>query len=252
MASIDVRNQIAEIDSTIMECSPGDITIENGLVFDKNQPTITKTVAEIAFEATYLRSQGPILGRGAVLINPPFDHKVGTGFPERPYGSFTFATHVAEVEVDPATGQVKVLNYTASHDVGRVIHQAGIEGQVEGGVVQGIGYGLYEELIVKDGKILNPSFTDYRVPTALDAAFQIKTDFVEIPEERGPFGAKGVGEPPMIPPPAALANAILDAVGVLVTETPITAERLYWAIQKQTKADGAVSGSSSRIKKVRG
>jgi CO/xanthine dehydrogenase Mo-binding subunit len=232
-ASIDARRQIVEIASKSMECDPVDIVIENGLLFDKNQPMITKTVAEIASEAIFLRSQGPILGRGAIMISPPFEYPAGVGFDERSYGTFTFATHVVEVEVDPETGQVKILNYTASHDVGKVINQAGIEGQVEGGIVQGIGYGLYEALIVKDGKILNSGFTDYRIPTAMDIDFKIHTDFLEVPEERGPYGAKGVGEPPMVPPPPALANAILDAIGVQVTETPITPERLYWAIQNQ-------------------
>ncbi len=232
-AAMDARKQVAELAALSLECDPSCIAIENGIIFDKDQPLVTKTIAEIASEAIFLRQQGPILGRGAIMINPPYDYHVGVGFDERPCGSFTFATHVVEVEVDPETGQVKVLNYTASHDVGQVLNQAGIEGQVEGGVVQGIGYGLYEELVVKDGKILNAGFTDYRLPTAMDTAFKIHSDFVEIPEERGPYGAKGVGEPPMIPPPPALANAILDAIGVQVTQTPISPERLYWAIQSQ-------------------
>ena len=129
---------------------------------------------------------------------------------------------------------MKVLNYTACHDVGQVLNKTGIEGQVEGGVVQGIGYGLFEELIVKDGKILNPSFVDYRLPTALDMSFPIKSSFIEVPEERGPYGAKGIGEPTMIPPAPALANAILDAIGVHVTETPFTPERLYNVIRTQS------------------
>lgn len=232
-ASVDVRNQMAEIAARSFECEPADIQFENGLIFDKNQPLVTRTVGSIASEAIFQNSQGPILGRGSILIDPMEDHLVGEGFFERPAGSFTFATHVAEVEVDPTTGRVKVLNYTASHDVGRVMNQAGIEGQVEGGVVQGIGYGLFEELIVKDGKILNPNFTDYRVPTAMDMAFHIQTDFVEIPEERGPYGAKGFAEQPFIAPTPAIANAILDAIGVHVSETPISPERLYWAIREQ-------------------
>ncbi|HEY3343882.1 MAG TPA: xanthine dehydrogenase family protein molybdopterin-binding subunit [Anaerolineaceae bacterium] len=232
-AALDARKQVAEIASHSLECDPANIVIEDGVIFDRDQPLVTKTVAEIAAEAIFLRSQGPILGRGAIMINPPYDYHVGEGFDERPCGSFTFATHVVEVEVDPETGRVTILNYTASHDVGQVINQAGIEGQVEGGIVQGIGYGLYEELVVKDGRILNAGFTDYRLPTAMDTAFKIHSDFVEVPEERGPFGAKGIGEPPMIPPPPALANAILDAIGVQVTETPITPERLFWAIQSQ-------------------
>jgi CO/xanthine dehydrogenase Mo-binding subunit len=236
-AALDVREQVARIAARHLECEPEDLVIQNGLIYDVNQPGVTKSVSEIAFEATFLNANGPILGRGAIIINPPYDHHVGEGFSERPCGAFTFGTHVVEVEVDPETGKVQVLNYTACHDVGKVIHPAGIEGQVEGGVVQGIGMGLYEEIIVKDGKIQNPSFVDYRLPTALDTSFNIKSLFLEIPEEKGPFGAKGIGEPTMIPPPPALANAILDAIGVHVTETPITPERLFWAIQKQKKAE---------------
>jgi CO/xanthine dehydrogenase Mo-binding subunit len=236
-ASLDVREQVAKIAARRLECEPEDIVIQNGVIFDKSQPNVTKTVAEVAFEATFLDAQGPILGRGAIIINPPYDHHVGEGFSERPCGAFTYATHVVEVEVDPETGKVQVLNYTACHDVGKVIHPAGIEGQVEGGVVQGIGFGLYEEILVKDGKIQNPTFVDYRLPTALDTSFNIKSLFLEIPEDKGPFGAKGIGEPTMIPPPPALANAILDAIGVHVTETPITPERLFWSIQEQMKSE---------------
>ncbi|MDR3576110.1 MAG: xanthine dehydrogenase family protein molybdopterin-binding subunit [Anaerolineaceae bacterium] len=232
-ATEDVRHQVIAIAREIFECEPADIQIENGVIFDRNQPLVTRTIADIAGEAIFLRTQGPILGRGSTMPNPPHEHSIGNAYFERPSASFTFATHVAEVEVDPETGQVKVLNYTACHDVGQVMNKAGIEGQVEGGVVQGIGYGLYEELIVKDGKILNPNFTDYRVPTAMDVSFKTHSDFVEIPEELGPYGAKGVGEIVMIPPPAAIANAILDAIGVHVSEIPISPERLYWAIQKQ-------------------
>lgn len=235
IACTDVRNQVADIASKHFECGPEDVVIQNGLVFDKNQPHITKTLAEIASEAIFLRRQGPILGRGAIMINPPHDHEIGEGFSERPGAAFSFGTHIVEVEVDPDTGQVKILNYTASHDVGQVINQAGIEGQVAGGVVQGVGYSLYEELVTRDGKILNPSFVDYRIPTAMDTAFGIQTGFVEIPEMTGPFGAKGVGEATMIPNAAAVANAILDAIGVQPNETPFTPERLYWFIRESNK-----------------
>lgn len=231
-ASMDVRNQVAEVAARLFECAPAEIQIRNNLVFDQNQPFATRTVGEIVSQAMFTNNQGPIIGRGTYMITAPDGNSVGEGFFELPAGSFTFGTHVVEVEVDPSTGKVKVLNYTAAHDVGRVLNRAGSEGQVEGGVVQGVGYGLYEELIVKDGKILNPNFTDYRVPTAMDIEFQVHSDFIEIPEERGPFGAKGFAEQPFVPPAPAIANAIQDAIGVHVTQTPISPERLYWEIQK--------------------
>jgi nicotinate dehydrogenase medium molybdopterin subunit len=103
---------------------------------------------------------------------------------------------------------------------------------VEGGVVQGIGMALYEQLQVKQGRILNPSFVDYQIPTALDVP-PIQTLFVEIPDPTGPFGAKGIGEPPFMPPMPALANAICDAVGVRVKELPMTPERVWRALQQR-------------------
>lgn len=245
IACTDVRNQVADIASRHFECDPADVVVKDGLVFDKSQPHITKTLADIATEAIFLCKQGPILGRGAIMNNPPHDHEIGEGFSERPGAAFSFGTHVVEVEVDPLTGQVKILNYTASHDVGQVVNLAGIQGQVQGGIVQGVGYSLYEELVTKDGKILNPSFVDYRIPTALDTAYNIQTEFVEIPEEAGPFGAKGVGEATMIPNAAAVANAIQDAIGVRITETPFTPERLYWAICEYNKERAKKAGASA-------
>jgi CO/xanthine dehydrogenase Mo-binding subunit len=232
LASEDLLKQVREIAADGFECAPEVIEVENGLVFDKNHPQSTRTLGSVSGEAIFTRS-GPLMGRGACLANPPFRHSIGEGFGERPSGSFTFTTHVVEVEVDPETGNTVVLDYTACHDVGKVINRGGIEGQVEGGVIQGIGYALYEELITKNGVIQNPSFVDYHIPTALDSP-PVKTLFIEEPEPLGPFGAKGVSEPPMIPPPAAIANAILDATGVQPNHIPFTPERLYGALKRRS------------------
>ena len=128
--------------------------------------------------------------------------------------------------MDPDTGETTVLNYTACHDVGRAINPMGTEGQIEGGVGQGLGAGLWEELRISDGTIRNPNFVDYQLPTILDTP-PIDVSLVEIPDPRGPFGAKGVGEHPILGPGPAVANAIGDAVGVHVSEIPVTPERLY-------------------------
>ena len=127
--------------------------------------------------------------------------------------------------MDPETGHVRMLNDTASHDGGKVINQAIVEGRVEEGIIQEICYGLNEALIVKDGKILNSGFTDLHIPTAKDTDFKIHTDFFVVPDERGPYSAIGMDEPQMVPPPHALVNAILDAIGNQVTETPLNPER---------------------------
>ena len=122
-----------------------------------------------------------------------------------------FATHICDVEVDPETGHVKILRYTAVQDVGRAIHPSYVEGQIQGGVTQGVGWALNEEYIYdKDGRMENPGFLDYRCPVASDMPM-IEAVMVEVPNPRHPFGAKGVGEVPIVPPMAAVANAIADA-----------------------------------------
>src|SRR5258708_24452731 len=125
-----------------------------------------------------------------------------------------FATHVCDVEVDPETGHVKVLRYTATQDVGRAIHPSYVEGQIQGGVAQGIGWALNEEYIYdKQGRLDNPGFLDYRVPVASNLPM-IEAVLVENPNPRHPFGARGVGEVPIVPPMAAGAHAVADAIRI--------------------------------------
>ena len=137
-----------------------------------------------------------------------------------------FGTHVVDVEVDKETGSVKILRYTAVQDVGRAIHPGYVEGQLQGGVVQGIGWALNEEYIYNDkGQLLNPGFLDYRMPVASDLPM-IDTVLVEVPNDRHPFGVRGVGEVPIVPVMAAVANAIANAVGVRATDLPMSPPRL--------------------------
>jgi len=230
LACEDVRKQLIEVAAGSLNCKPEDIILKNGMAYDRGNLENHRSFSELVGEALFVRN-GPIIGRGSVLIRGPFKEPVGEGYSERPAGTFTFGTHIAEVEVDEETGKTKVINYTACHDVGKLINPQGYEGQVQGGLVQGIGYGLFEELIVKDGRIQNPSFVDYRIPTSLDIP-SISTLVVEEHEELGPFGAKGFAEQPMMAPMAAIANAIHDAIGVRITKIPITPERLYRSIHK--------------------
>ena len=156
----------------------------------------------------------------------PWDVATGQG---TAYHSFAFATQIADVEVNTATGQVDVRNYYAAHDVGRAINPNMVEGQIEGGIVQGLGWGMMENLILRNGKCLNPGFTDYLIPTSLDApAIAIK--LIEDPTPAGPFGIKGVGEPSLIPAAAAYANAVSHATGHRFEELPITPERVLMAL----------------------
>jgi CO/xanthine dehydrogenase Mo-binding subunit len=141
-----------------------------------------------------------------------------------------FAVHVVDVEVDPETGAVTILRYTAGQDVGRAIHPSYVEGQIQGGAVQGIGWALNEEYIFdRDGKMENPGFLDYRVPVASDLPM-IDTVMIEVPNPKHPFGVKGVGEVPIVPPLAALANAVRAATGVRINALPLSPPRIIAAL----------------------
>jgi CO/xanthine dehydrogenase Mo-binding subunit len=141
-----------------------------------------------------------------------------------------YGTHIVDVEVDPDTGKVDILRYTAIQDVGRAIHPSYVEGQIQGGAVQGIGWALNEEYYMDEkGQMLNSSLLDYRMPTTLDLPM-IETILVEVPYPTHPYGVRGVGEVPIVPPVAAIANAICDATGVRLRETPMKPGRVLAAL----------------------
>jgi len=143
-----------------------------------------------------------------------------------------FTTHICDVEVDKETGHVKILRYTAIQDVGRAIPPSYVEGQMQGGVAQGVGWALSEEYIYdKDGRLENPGFLDYRCPVASDMPM-IDTVLIEVPNPRHPFGARGVGEVPIVPPMAAVANAIADATGIRLRDLPMSPPRLRAALDE--------------------
>ena len=147
-----------------------------------------------------------------------------------------FGTHIVDIEVDPETGKVEILRYTAVQDVGKAIHPSYVEGQIQGGVVQGIGWALNEEYIYDDeGHLLNASLLDYRMPTALDLPM-IESVLVEVANPDHPFGVRGVGEVPIVPPAGAIANAIYDAIGVRPNELPMSPARLLEAIWEKNGA----------------
>jgi xanthine dehydrogenase molybdenum-binding subunit len=134
------------------------------------------------------------------------------------------------VEVDPETGKVTILRYTAVQDAGKAVHPSYVEGQMQGGAVQGIGWALNEEYFYDDkNQMRNASFLDYRMPTALDLPM-IETIIVEVPNPGHPFGVRGVGEPPIVPPPATIANAIQRAVGVRLTDLPMSPPKVWKAM----------------------
>jgi CO/xanthine dehydrogenase Mo-binding subunit len=149
-----------------------------------------------------------------------------------PYHAYAFGTQIAEVEVDTRTGAVKVKRVVCAQDVGKAINPTLVEAQMQGGVSMGLGFALTEEVALQKGRVLNPSLANYLIPTAADTP-EIITIIVEDPYPDGPFGAKGVGEPGAVPTAGAIANAVFDAVGVRITRLPITAERVWRALQKK-------------------
>ena len=149
--------------------------------------------------------------------------------------------HIVDVEVDPETGKAQILRYTAVQDAGKAIHPSYVEGQIQGGVAQGVGWALNEEYIYDDqGHLLNASLLDYRMPTCLDLPM-IDTVIVEVPNPGHPYGVRGVGEVPIVPPPAAIANAIHQALGVRMSILPMSPARILEAIWTQ-KPDPALQG----------
>jgi CO/xanthine dehydrogenase Mo-binding subunit len=220
-ASNHVREQLFERAVEPLDAPPSRMELAGGQVRVKGEPA--RAVAVSALVAKALEVSGPIVGQGS------------TGMYRR---TPSCSAHVADVEVDPETGQVKLLRYCAAQDVGRAINPLSVHGQVQGAVAQGIGMALSEALIFHEGRVANAGFLDYKIPSALDLP-AIETVLVEAPADDGPFGAKGVGEPPIVPVPAAIANAIFNAVGVRVTSLPITPEKLRRAISLRARSGGA-------------
>ena len=148
----------------------------------------------------------------------------------------TFATHVVDVEVDRETGLVQVVRYTAIQDAGRAIHPSYVEGQIQGGAVQGIGWALNEEYIYNDrGQLENPGFLDYRVPVCSDVPM-IDAVIIEEPNPRHPYGVRGVGETPIVPPMGAITNAVTDAIGIRMTSLPMSPPRVLEALDEAAAA----------------
>ncbi len=147
-----------------------------------------------------------------------------------------FAAAVAEVAVDPETGQVFLTGLTAAQDAGKAINPLSVEGQIQGGAVQSVGLALWEEVMYdEEGQVRNPGLLDYRMPTSADMP-PIETILLEVPGSDGPYGAKCVGEPPIISPVAAVANAVAAAIGIRIYELPITPERVWQALNDKGRS----------------
>ncbi|MBI2885900.1 MAG: xanthine dehydrogenase family protein molybdopterin-binding subunit [Chloroflexi bacterium] len=218
-AAQDALDQMFKIVSERLECSSEDLESVDGQIRVKGSPEKAITFELLGTMSTGFGSPTPvILGRG----------NVGT-----PAAAPGFTIQGAKVEVDPETGEVNILDAVCVQDVGFAINPLSVEGQIQGGVAQSLGLGFSEEMVWDDkGVLRNPTLLDYRIPTALDLP-RIETALVEVPVEgAGPYGAKGVGEPPIAAGAAALVNAVSDAVGARVYTLPATSERILAALGK--------------------
>jgi CO/xanthine dehydrogenase Mo-binding subunit len=238
-AAAAAKRILYEVAAEELNVSPEGLASSGGYIYLQDLPERKLAISAVAEKAQKGKGRPPI---GAATFNPPttgLDKETGHG---KPYGAYVFATQIAEVEVDTETGEVEVLKITAVHDCGKAINPTFVEGQVEGGVAMGLGFGVMEQMILEEGRVRNPQFTDYIVPTALDVP-NIVTRIVERPEPTGPFGAKGIGEPALLPTAPAIVNAIQNAVGVRIRDLPATPEKILKALEEKalrekTKASG--------------
>src|SRR2546426_4422707 len=215
----EVRARLVRAAATLLEAAPEDVELEDGRAFVRGSPQRALDLARV------VQASIPTFARPGVA-SPDFEASAYHHVPTVTYAS---AVHVAQVEVDVETGCVRLLRYVVAHDCGRVINPTIVEGQVHGGVAQGVGGALFEEMVYDEtGQLLTGSLMDYAVPKADDLP-SIETVHLEFPSPRNPLGAKGLGEGGAISPPAAIANAIEDALapfGVRITETPVTPARI--------------------------
>ncbi|MCC7346512.1 MAG: xanthine dehydrogenase family protein molybdopterin-binding subunit, partial [Variibacter sp.] len=171
-------------------------------------------------------------------LNPPpaYDAARVENHPLPVWNTPSFHAHAADLSVDQDTGEVTIHRYVVAQDVGYAINPTYIEGQIEGGVSQGLGQALSEEIVYRDGRVLNANLTDYKMPTSMDVP-PIESILIEHPSAAGPYGAKGVGEPPCIEPPATIANAVAAATGLWVQSLPITAEKILLGLRDRRRGD---------------
>lgn len=215
-AAEDAAEQIKKIAATELEAAPADIELKGGKASVKGLPSRSvdfMTIARRSFSRTT-----PVLGNGASA-----QHHQAPGF----------AAHLAKIKVDRETGDIEILDYVAAQDVGRAINPAEVEGQVQGGATQGLGWALYEQLVYSDeGTLLSGSLMDYTILNAPQVP-NFDTILVEVGSPDGPYGARGVGEPPVIPGGGTINSALFDAVGVHLTQIPMTPERVVKALNEK-------------------
>ncbi len=232
-AAAAARKRLFEVASHVMEANPDDLLIQDAQIMVKGAPDSAVPMQEII-----ARAESPYIQVGEQGPYPTnLDEKgtiIGMASMAPPTNPTPVAAEFVELEVDTDTGVVKVLRVVYAHDIGKLIHRCSAEGQVEGGFQQGMGYALMENMVFdqETGACLTGDFLDYKIPTAMEMPASIESIFIESNEPSGPYGAKSLSEMCIILPAAAIANAIYNAIGVRITELPMTPERILKALGK--------------------
>ena len=232
-AADHLGEQLLTIAADALEASPADLELAEGAARVRGATDRFIAIGDLV--KLSIRDGGPPIGTANLtgVLTEYDDHCLQ----HATYGAFhepSFAAHAAEVLVDAETGQLRILRYVAAHDVGHVVSRVGVEGQIEGGVAQGIGQALTEQIVMEGGAVLNPNLSGYRMPSTLNVP-TVQSVLVTAPSERGPLGVKGIGEPPIVLPPAAIGNAVRAATGARVRALPITPQRVLAAIDAATE-----------------
>jgi carbon-monoxide dehydrogenase large subunit len=235
-AANDARQQILNVAAEHWEEDPNDLDIREGEIIsyrsEQSMPLKNMVIYGLPKQDGSGWRGGPITGQGYFMPTyvTPLDPETGQG--PRAVVHFTTGCQAVDLEVDTETGQITILKVAAAFDVGKAINPDQVRAQLEGGVVQGASTAIFEELQFSDGTPQNPSFTDYRIATSVDMPGEIIPIIVEVPQDDGPWGARGVGEHPMVPTAPAIANAVSDALGIRIHEMPLSAEKVFLALQR--------------------
>jgi 4-hydroxybenzoyl-CoA reductase subunit alpha len=231
-ACLDARQQIAKTAASKFGVKASALVFRDGKVYPKEEPDKAVTFEDIVYETLHSQEGRYIMGNG--FYNPPADPADSTTFGGNWSLAYSFGAQIAEVEVNPETGTIKLLKLTAAHDVGRAINPLAVEGQMDGQIFSGMGQTLYEECIMDNGQVLNPTLLDYKLPRPFDVP-EVENSIVESIDPHGPFGAKEVGQGPIQCTTQAIANAVSNAIGFPMKELPITPERVLQAIRQKKK-----------------
>ncbi|MBW1865847.1 MAG: xanthine dehydrogenase family protein molybdopterin-binding subunit, partial [Deltaproteobacteria bacterium] len=213
----------------VMAVPQSKLSLRNRQVFVRNDPEKTMPIAKLLRKAHFSHGGTMMM---ADFFYDPANENMGRDFRGNLSMTYAFGTHGVRLKVDEETGKVEILDYVAAHDVGRAINPLLLDGQVHGGVMMGVGYALTEQVVLEKGRNMNPDFRDYKILTAKDA-IPLTPVVIETIDPDGPYGAKGIGEPGCVPTAPAIANAIYDAIGVRITDLPITPERVLAEIKKK-------------------